>query len=959
MEFEPTAERAVAAHPRRPPAHLSVSLKHNNTPAVNHPAQSSLTAVDTEATENASPFQPLEKRITEESNNSGGSSGGMNVEKWFDQSNKRPSATGNDMLKDIYDSDEPPYFLQQSSNDTSDSGDQRIHRSKTHSYHPFYKASSANDSSDDFRGVIDDLTIENRRLKERLRKYESPSAAHLNKERLFEIKVHGLSSRKRRELEEILRSFSATIDSSEDLSSPSASNSRQKPNPLPRKVSKNDSVSSTSNSRPTDSAYASMTTSGPSSGATGAESGQSGQSGQMQDAKDEKMQDFLRDIPEGLRVGNSRHMTNTQKKKLVVQRLEQLFTGKTGSMVGENSQTLQQQEVSNSASKLGHTSEDRKRQPEGVREAHIGSYDMELDRQRPELMRNNSHVGSGVRDPLNSSPDSLAGSPSPEQRPTRPLDLDPDRAQVAAENADYIRHLGISAPQLLREESADATADADGWIYLNLLINMAQLHIINVTPDFIRSAVTEFSKKLQISPDLNKLRWRGGTTGTHLSSDSGTSSVHQRSPDNSDISDDAVRKRRKTNGGKFAPVNGFERSSASRSAPGPFHYKPLFRRESSNETSFDDSSSPELLYSQSRLRRAMGLKRDRMCGGSPRDDGPMVFYTGAKFFSDLSGDSGSIAVPAHVSGVDKDGYSVHTRNALGCVPRRMGLRERTPSGSLLPFRPFKDYSKGVDLFETPASRPATPDLLSGDTDFDFTTGMNSEAREASPPLCDLDAQGIGGTYPSDHFVYKVRTQWTKVSNSDKPKISPFSTPANPKKFLHTIPKSSLDIFQDGDSKQHVDRLAERMSLLKAGDPMATMSLPHGLIRTENISEELVHLEPSKLPEPCYFLEGSSTEDDLDSSRSSGILHLRNEVVDMSPNATSDNDVQVSSGGPYENGMDIDDDNSSIDMLAYARQCDPITIAAREEDFDREASDRLVELGSTYSNGSTEYSTSKA
>ncbi|KAM3070018.1 hypothetical protein ACMFMG_003947 [Clarireedia jacksonii] len=941
MDYKPTPAPNVAAHPRRPPAHLSLSLKHNS-PAPNHPDQSSLTVVGTEATEDAPSFSPLEKQITEESNNSGESSGGMNVEKWFDRSNKRPSATGNDMLKD---NNEPPYFLQHSSNDTSDSSDLRIHRTKTRGYPTFYRDPSGNDSnSDDFRGVIDDLTIENKRLRERLRKYESPSAAHLNNERLFEIKVHGLSSRKRRELEELLRSFSATIDtSSGDISIRNASNNRQKSHPLLSKGSKNNSVSSTSNSRPTDSAYASMATSGPSSGATGVEGAQSGQ---MQDAKHEKMQDFLRDIPEGLRVSNSRHMTNTQKKKLVVRRLEQLFTGKSSAMVGENSHTLQQQEVSKSASKFGHSG-DRNQQPEGVREAHIGLYDMELDRQRPEIMRNNSHVGSAVPDPSNSSPDSLAGSPSPEQRPTRPLDLDPDRAQVAAENANYIRHLGISAPQLLREESADAAADADGWIYLNLLINMAQLHIINVTPDFIRSAVAEFSKKLQISPDLKKLRWRGGTTGTQLSSDSGTSSVHQRSPDNSDISDDAARKRRKTHGSQFTPLNGYERLSESRSAPGPFHYKPLFRRESSNDTSFDDSSSPDLLYSQSRLRRTMALQRDRMFGGSPRDDGPMVFYTGAKFFSDLSGDSGSIAVPAHVSGVDKDGYSIHTRNALGCPPQRMGLRERTPSGSLLPFRPFKDYSKGVDLFETPESRPSTPELLSGDADFDFVTDMNSESQAATPPLCDLDAQGIGGTYPADHFVYKVHTRWTKVSNSEKPKISPFSTPSKPKKFLHIIPKSSLDIFQGTDS-QHVDRLSERMALLKAGDPLATSSLPYDLIRTEQISEELIHLEPSALPEPCYFPEESSTEDEFGSSLSSGISHLRNEAVERSPNIPSDNDVQVSSSGAQENGMDIDDDNSSIDMLAYARKCDPIAIAAREEDFDREASDRMVELGSTAS-----------
>ncbi len=36
---------------------------------------------------------------------------------------------------------------------------------------------------------------------------------------------------------------------------------------------------------------------------------------------------------------------------------------------------------------------------------------------------------------------------SPDQRPTRPLDLDIHRAQVASDNIDYIRHLGLSSPE--------------------------------------------------------------------------------------------------------------------------------------------------------------------------------------------------------------------------------------------------------------------------------------------------------------------------------------------------------------------------------------------------------------------------------------------------------------------------------------------------------------------------------
>src|SRR5690349_15516782 len=78
--------------------------------------------------------------------------------------------------------------------------------------------------------------------------------------------------------------------------------------------------------------------------------------------------------------------------------------------------------------------------------------------------------------------------------------------------------------------------DADGWVYLNLLCNLAQLHIINVTPAFIRAAVSEKSTKFQLSPDGQKIRWRGGTHGTRFSSDSGNNSSKERSSDGDDSS---------------------------------------------------------------------------------------------------------------------------------------------------------------------------------------------------------------------------------------------------------------------------------------------------------------------------------------------------------------------------------------------------------------------------------------
>lgn len=819
-------------------------------------------------------------------------------------------------------------------------------------------------SSEEYRSIIDDLTIENQKLKEKLKKYGRSTVAHLESQKLFEIKIHSLSARKRRELEELLHSFSTGLDSSSEDLSINPTGRQSKAYPLPGKNTKHKSVSSGSNSRPTDSAYASMSRSGPSHSSS---TGEGHSTVQSRDTKDRRMQDFLQDIPQGLLPRTSLELTENQRKRMVVRRLEQLFTGKTGPLMGVHNHSLQQQEVSKSAARADQVSKSHYSTREGVREAHIGPPNMELDKQGFVSAQNNSKTSKSPTAQSNSfqsnfPPNKSRGSPSPEQRPTRPLDLDPDRDQIGSDNVEYIRHLGISAPQLLTEESQDAAVDADGWVYLNLLINMAQLHIINVTPDFIRSAVTELSRKLQISPDGKKLRWRGGTQGTLLSSDSGGSSVHHRSPIDSDGGDEASRKRRKVHAnkstltGQALPRKANENSKGS-VPTGAFFYKPIFNRYPHN---FYGASCDGSVMSQYQYGFA---SREHMLGNDfPRDEGPMIFYNGVKFFSDLSGDRGNFETPLHVTSVDKDGYSSHTRDAVGCEhPQRHLLKNRTPSGSLLPFRPFKDYSKGGDLLQMPETRPQTPSVLSDDMDFEFATDLNcdSEASLAPPPsLVDLSVSGLGGVQPADHLLYKVHTRWTK-DNDVTVKVSRFSTPrSTSKKIVHTIPKSSLDSFHNPGPQDNADSIIDKLHRLTArtNEPLSPLpprpyeELP---IKTENISEQFLMLDPSALPEPSsYYSMLSSTEHTgtySDSSSFSGIAHLRDEPLERDEDLMSDNDIQVSSDN---DAMDIedgdDDDDESIDMLAYARGIDPTAVATQEQNYEREASDKSVQLGSAAS-----------
>jgi RNA:NAD 2'-phosphotransferase (TPT1/KptA family) len=87
---------------------------------------------------------------------------------------------------------------------------------------------------------------------------------------------------------------------------------------------------------------------------------------------------------------------------------------------------------------------------------------------------------------------------------------------------NYIQHLDLLPPELLpgQQSIQDVPLDAEGWVSLNLLYNLTQLHLINVTPDLVRSAVLEISTRFQLSPDGHKIRWQGGSKHTKFSSHS-------------------------------------------------------------------------------------------------------------------------------------------------------------------------------------------------------------------------------------------------------------------------------------------------------------------------------------------------------------------------------------------------------------------------------------------------------
>ncbi|CAG7556484.1 unnamed protein product [Fusarium equiseti] len=399
-----------------------------------------------------------------------------------------------------------------------------------------YQVAQSSDDHD-YRGIIDDLTVEIQQLKNELKRYKKPGPTELHQDELFEIRVHGLPQKKKRELDAILGDFATNIDGCPKRSS---SQKRRRVSPHNRNHTYSESgiqrkrapYSRSSSLRPTDSAYASTS--------TGRESSSNPLNHPIltstQSPKGEA-EDYLREIPDGLYPQHT-IMTDRERKTLVVRRLEQLFTGRDyiadtlkTSLVRPGGSFIMVGDVADGQvtdqSPAHELPTDR---DEPIREARF------LPPEQQSHTRGNDFPLSSSLSPSDPSKgsiktggngeDSVSGTMPfpplvllPKQRATRPCDLDPDRAQVPYENVNYIRHLDLLPPELLPRQQSSQSVDleAEGWVSMNLLYNLAQLHLFNVTPDFVRSAVSENSTRLQLSTDGYKILWQGESKNTEFS----------------------------------------------------------------------------------------------------------------------------------------------------------------------------------------------------------------------------------------------------------------------------------------------------------------------------------------------------------------------------------------------------------------------------------------------------------
>lgn len=780
---------------------------------------------------------------------------------------------------------------------------------------------SADSENEDLRSVIDDLTVKNKRLKRKLKHLQKgPLAPSVNDSRLFEVHIHELSNDKKRELESILRNFASTLNHSHgrsqttsglkssvnasdtaltDSSSANTAMVRSNGQSSYASLVNAPAVSKASGAVPSDSAYASMSRFGRSN------SGATSNYNSLQErrrpptpntSKDKKIHSYLRDIPQSLLPQHNPIMNERTKMKTVVRRLEQLFTG-TRAAPGEHSLPLQQQAISDSAAQADQASALQSNDAiptEGSREAKIlhesAAKDMDRDLNpnppSPTLARKNGD-------------DLAVDAKTSDQRPTRPLDLDMHRAQIASDNIEYIRHLGLSYPN-----TASASTNKPGrWVYLNLLASMAQLHVLNVTPEFIRKSISTLSDKLEISNDGRKLRWRGGTHGTAFSSESSSNVDGQSESSPERISqqnatskapcqtDSTTLSESKMPSDSLHQIKLSEPESAT-SGTGewlgklnlrtnnphvnPFDYKPLFVKY--NSTDSDDSleyqngfsNSPGVADTTTAAADSCLNSLSRTRSKSEKDirikHGPIVFYNNSSFFTDLSGDRSSV-------NRSKEPINVSQGSILGApkVPNVDGTN--TPK-----FEWQNSTESPLPPYPTPIDLELSPLIGCG--------------KEVHTPR-DLEASGIGGVIPSDNFIVHVQTRHEQHrSSTDVPAITP-----------------SARRQRGSQPSRHQVISASRTTLPASTLPPPSYILSYSSLSSSNVGD----------------LGESSTLDDVPLSAESTSRAFATRVA---PGTLDVDDKSDST----ESDVSSDSD-SEIDMLRPARAIDPAAVQEQERAFE--------------------------
>lgn len=759
--------------------------------------------------------------------------------------------------------------------------------------------STSDSNSDSYRSVIDDLTIKNQKLKRRLRKLEELQAEHLQTEKVFELRIHGLSQSKRQELENLLQQFTSTLHNSPDSSGPSITDS------LPA-TSTGFGPSTVVTS---DSAYASNIGSGTGS-LTGASTHQSLASGKSGDSRHSKgswnaASSGRGTAPSGSSGGvNGKkvptYISEKAKMKQVVRRLEYLFTGKRSQDQHLAPNRHQSKTVSSDSDDVVGSLEGQ----EGVKEKPATSLD-----------------------------DSPAKSP----------ELDSRLPQIPEQNLEYLHHLTSTSPT---HEPLNIGGHWDGWVYLNLVINLAQLHTINVTVPFVKKAIATMSVKLELSPDGKMVRWKGGMEGSNLASEIDTKSESNSPPSSSPMnaSSEGSRGRNRSDGSysqaDLSSIAGMPidikmahsmetsstrlstlsrshdsgpRSSPSSQHSSGFHYKPIFAQCKNFE---DDSSEPsETGYSSSSGMKSSstpdGASGDYSGGGSRARGrkptvGPIIYYENGKFCTDLSAQE---VITRDESTTPDYPYERMTNEVVGAPEtKNTDTIDQNSRPLLRTLAPLETLVEGQLLGGRVGGSTDEDEDDDSYAPLEFSPKLESTLPDDPPLPVELEASGIGGVQPEDNFAINVQVKhYLLPKGRNAQTLNSRKLKSKLRGITHRIPQSSIDVFLRDEAGMGALPTTRPRSRSSSSSPSPHSSSsdgsPEPLIH-ELVSARFIRLPPSSLP-PASYMYFSPSSDESRSDSDSGL------------NSSSQSDSYAES--QLNDGLTDDGQDIQINKHSYGSQ----------------------------------------
>ena len=398
-----------------------------------------------------------------------------------------------------------------------------------------------------------------------------------------------------------------------------------------------------------------------------------------------------------------------------------------------------------------------------------------------------------------------------------------------------------------------------------------------------------------------------------MNSDSGCS---WSSPDNESRNENEIypRPKRRKLADNPSPVpcgaNGLRKSRLLRqiSKTSSFGYEPLFfdrtRLEKSPKDHVPDSDSPQSIEVFEDVAVTANNFNTRFLPAlrKRREEGPIIYYNGAPFCTDLSGDS-NIA-PYYDTESSGSGNDV-----LGCLPFADMTPDLCPEGS-----PMDEVKSPESVGPVRQDMDIKEDMAGFE---DMGSGPNANP---STPLR-LEASGIGGVQPCDNFSVKVQVRHATTKMSDSQPVSRFSSfRGRVHRVMHQIPQRATDASYHG--------------LL----PSSTVGCRRA-VQAELVSAETVHLPPSTLPPPSHVFHPFSSSDSDDEEFSG-----HDSADEASPSARHGDGNAASPAAPHRSSTrttrqcsfawtSSETDESSINLLAHAREYDPDTIAAQEREFE--------------------------